>query len=73
MHTAMRPKRETVGMGIRIDKRIADILNNLAEKKRRKRNWLIEQILGKMCGLDNYNWKEEELGNDDEMEAKTDR
>jgi len=54
-------KRKTVNFSIRIDQRIADRLDMLSEKSRRKRNWLIEQILGEKCGLDCYNWKEEEL------------
>jgi hypothetical protein len=54
-------KRRTVSLGIRIDERIVNQLDLLAKKERRKRNWIIEQILGEKCGLETYSWKEEDL------------
>ena len=47
----MKKERETVVFSIRIDKRIADGLNLLAEEQERKRNWLIERILAEKMGV----------------------
>ena len=53
-------KRETKCLGIRIDARIIDQLDVLADNEKRTRNWLIEQILGRESGLETYDWRKED-------------
>ena len=53
-------KRVTKCLGIRIDERTIERLDLLSEQKKRKRNWLIDQILGREMGLEFYDWKLEE-------------
>jgi predicted transcriptional regulator len=43
--------RKFVSFGIRVDKRIAKRLDELAAEDDRKRNWFIEQILAEKCGI----------------------
>lgn len=61
--------RVTVSFSIRIDERIKDRLDKLASRRRRKRNWLIEQILGEKMGLDSYDWEETDLPEEGEVEG----
>ena len=50
----------------RLDVRIVDKLDMLAEHRRKKRNFLIEQILAEKCGLPFYEWRETDIQDDKE-------
>ena len=62
-------KRKTGVLSVRLDTRIIARLDYLSEKHRRKRNWLIEQILGEKVGIDIHNCKEEDLGTEEQQPA----